>query len=75
MLDPEIEGSVDRLTRVNLTLANSALREQLREQRVEIATLRHALRELYANAHAAREVFSDELMGLIGYRRKDAGDR
>jgi len=51
---------------------NQALRDQLRDQRGEIASLRRALRQAYTKLQAATGVFSDEILEMIGYRRQDA---
>lgn len=69
--DPEVEAGIDRVTMTSLKLANQALREQLGERREQIATLRYALRHVYTRVEAARGAFSDEVLELIGYRKKE----
>lgn len=65
--DPEVQGRIDRLTRITVNVSE----RELRELRVEIDTLKYALRHVYTRVEAARGAFSDEVLELIGYRKEE----
>lgn len=68
MFDPENQARIDMLEGKR---TYEELEREVHQLRVEKATLKYALRHIYTRVEAAREAFSDDVLELMGYKRKE----